>query len=362
MKGRLRRSGGTALRWISVLAGVGAMVYVARRMGAAPEDMLAVPWQAHVAALLLMTVEVSARALRIHTIAGGLRVPLRFSTAVFSQLAADGAGAVTPSKVGSDPAKLWIMGRDGSTVGARGGILLGELAWEAVFLLLIAGALAVFTPIARAVPLAIFAYAVVVLGLSALAIWAARAAGEDPPGWWTAFRLTPERWRAVTAQGVEFLENARRLRSLPLSAILVASASTLLHIAARILVLVAILALWLGVPESGLMELILWPFGLLYLGTLLPPPGGGGVLELGFAAALDGTLGAEILPAALFWWRIYTFYLTAALGGLVLMLTRRGRARPRKGREDAGRQSSPGDDGEAPETDHGAEAEAARPV
>lgn len=344
MSSRLRRSGGRILRWVSILAGVGAMVYVGRRMGAAPSDIFSVPWQAHLAALALMTVEVTCRGLRITTLARGLGVPLRFSTACFSQLAADGAGAVTPSKVGSDPAKLWIMGRDGSTVGGRGGVLLGELGWEAIFLLVIAGLLAVLTPIARAVPLAIVAYALVILGLSAVAIWAATAAGEDPPGWWTAVRLSAPRWKWLRSQGKEFLGHARGLVRLPWSSILVASLTTVGHIAARILVLAALLTLWLGVPETGLMDLILWPFGLLYLGTLLPPPGGGGILELGFAAALDGTLGESVLPTALFWWRIYTFYLTALLGGLVLMFTKRGRER-RKVDGEAG--AAPADAGAA---------------
>lgn len=318
-----RRWVSLTFRVLSIAAGMGATVWVAARVGASPGDLIRIPLAAHLLALAAMTVEMGGRAARIRLLAGALDVPLRFWTALRCQFAADAAGAVTPSKVGADPAKLWIMGADGASLGSRGAVILGEMAWEASVLLVVALGLALFAPIHRAVPLAILSYAGMVFVLATLAIWAARSAGSDPPGWWTTLRLTPARWRSLQEQGRAFIEHAGDLKRVSWSVNLGLLASTVAHMAARILVLAALVQGWTGIPEGGLTPLILWPFALLYLGTLLPPPGGGGVLEVSFASALGGILGPSVLPAALLWWRVYTYYLPAAVGGLVLMAGRR---------------------------------------
>lgn len=320
-----RRIASLIFRVLSILAGLGATVWVAARVGASPGDLIKIPAQAHLLALAAMSVEMLSRAARVRLLAGAVGVPLRFWTALRSQFAADAAGAVTPSKVGADPAKIWIMGTDGASLGGRGAVLLGEMAWEASVLLVVAVVLTLFAPISRAVPLAILSYAAMVFVLGGLAVWAARSAGTQPPGWWSTLRLTPARWHALQEQGRAFIEHAVDLRRVPWTVNLVILGVTLSHMAARVLVLAALIQGWTGIPEGGLTALILWPFALLYLGTLLPPPGGGGVLEVGFASALDGVLSSAVLPAALLWWRFYTYYLPAMVGGLVLMSGRRKR-------------------------------------
>lgn len=318
-----RRWASLAFRILSIAAGMGATVWVAARVGASPGDLIRIPLAAHLLALAAMAVEMGGRAVRIRLLAGALDIPLRFWTALRSQFAGDAAGAVTPSKVGADPAKIWIMGAEGASLGGRGAIILGEMAWEASVLLVVALVLALFAPIHRAVPLAILSYAGMVFVLATLAIWAARSAGSDPPGWWTTLRLTPARWRSLQEQGRAFIEHAADLKRIPWPVNLGLLLSTVAHMAARVLVLAALVQGWTGIPEGGLTPLVLWPFALLYLGTLLPPPGGGGVLEVSFASALGGILGPAVLPAALLWWRVYTYYLPAAVGGLVLMTGRR---------------------------------------
>jgi hypothetical protein len=64
---------------------------------------------------------------------------------------------------------------------------------------------------------------------------------------------------------------------------------------------------------------VLRPFFVLYTTALLPPPGGGGGVEVVFATLLGGVLPDAMLASALVWWRVYTFYLGAALGALVLL-------------------------------------------
>ena len=350
-----RRRISLAFRVLSIAAGIGATVWVAARVGASPGDLIRIPVAAHLLALAAMTVEMGGRAARVRLLAGALGVPLRFWTALRCQFAADAAGAVTPSKVGADPAKIWIMGTDGASLGGRGAVILGEMAWEATVLLFVALGLALFAPISRAVPLAILSYAGMVFTLGGVAIWAARSAGADPPGWWTTLRLTPPRWRAPQEQGRAFIEHARDLRRVPWTVNLGVLAATVAHMAARVLVLAALVEGWTGIPEGGLTPLVLWPFALLYLGTLLPPPGGGGVLEVSFASALGGTLGQAVLPAALLWWRVYTYYLPAAVGGLVLMAGRRKKPLPRDEPRDPHRDATTADPaGPGPEKEKGA--------
>lgn len=314
--------GSRLFRVLSLAAGLGVTAFVATRVGASPADLLRIPPGAHLLAFGCMAADLLARGTRVSLLARSLGVPLRFWTSVRAQLAGDGAGAVTPSKVGADPAKLWILGADGASLGSRGALLLGEMAAEALVLLAAGLVLAVTAPVSRAVPLAVVTYAAVVMFLGFLAIRISASASQDPPGWWTRLRLSPARWNAFRAQGASFIEHAGALRRISVGHALWVALATVVHMAGRVLVLAGLVAGWAEAAPTSWAALVLWPFGLLYLGSLLPPPGGGGALEVGFAAALGGALPAVALPAALLWWRIYTFYLPAVLGGVVLMLGR----------------------------------------
>jgi uncharacterized membrane protein YbhN (UPF0104 family) len=311
-----------AFRGISLAAGLLVTGFVTWRIGATPADLLALPLRAHLAAFAVLALEVGARGARIWALARGVGVPVRLATSIRAQLYADAAGAVTPSKIGSDPAKAWGLGTDGAPLGARAALLLGEMAWEVAVLVVVGGFLAVAVPSMRAVPLAVFGYAATVAVLGLLAVRAARTATASPPRWWRWFGLAQSRWDGVRAQGVDFLDHAGALRDGWMGSAPLALFATVVHMAARVGVLVVMLAVWTGLPEPWL-PLLLWPFGLLYLGALLPPPGGGGGIEVGFAAALGGVLPPSVLAAALLWWRAYTFYLPAAVGGLLIAAGRR---------------------------------------
>jgi uncharacterized membrane protein YbhN (UPF0104 family) len=65
-----------------------------------------------------------------------------------------------------------------------------------------------------------------------------------------------------------------------------------------------------------LAPLVLWPLILLYGSVAAPAPGGGGVVEYGFAKAFEGTLTPAVLATALIWWRFYSYYLYILLGSL----------------------------------------------
>jgi hypothetical protein len=68
---------------------------------------------------------------------------------------------------------------------------------------------------------------------------------------------------------------------------------------------------------------------LLYGAAVAPVPAGGGVVELGFKAALGGAIPARLLATSLIWWRVYTFYIyllvgAFAAGRTVMNALRRG--------------------------------------
>jgi hypothetical protein len=73
-----------------------------------------------------------------------------------------------------------------------------------------------------------------------------------------------------------------------------------------------------AVSESvPIAPLALWPLGFLYGAAVVPAPGGGGAVELAFRAALGGVIPPHAFPAALLWWRFYTFYIYIALGAII---------------------------------------------
>jgi len=90
--------------------------------------------------------------------------------------------------------------------------------------------------------------------------------------------------------------------------------ASVVHVSMRLCVLPAlVLTVY---PDTPLAPLALWPFGFLYGVAIVPAPGGGGAVEIAFRAALGSVIPPRIFPAALLWWRIYTFYIYIVLGAL----------------------------------------------
>jgi uncharacterized membrane protein YbhN (UPF0104 family) len=149
---------------------------------------------------------------------------------------------------------------------------------------------------------------------------------DEPPRSWVRLRLGAQRWENARRAIAEFKIQARRLSTLPALWTIGVVLATVVHIGARLAVLPT-LALPLFAATAGsappLADMVLRPFFVLYATALLPPPGGGGGVEVTFAAALGDTLGPGALAATVVWWRIYTFYLSAALGALTLIPPRR---------------------------------------
>lgn len=310
-------------------------IVLAHRAGLPATALLSLPLAAHLLAGLALFIEVGGRAARIVAFSRALGVPLRWSTAWIAQLAGDAAGTVTPSRSGTEPAKLLAMRRDGGGVGGLAAIAVGETAFEAGGLLCIGVFLALAVDQGGAAALAISIYAVVVgTVIAGLLIFAGRGSRRRPvPGWWTRIGLRHGRWRLLERTSREFREHAGALRRIRLRYAAAAVGATFLHQAARAATFPALV--WATTYDVSLdwVTLTLRPFGLLYLGSLLPPPGGGGGIEVGFVAVLGDALGPDQLPVLLLWWRVYTHLLTAIIGAGVLMQLWLGRNRARSARQ-----------------------------
>jgi hypothetical protein len=310
-----------------VAAGLGVVVWITWRAARDARGVsLLLPATAHLLALAAFVTEIGSRGLRVWLLARALGEPLRLGTSVRAQLAADAGGAVTPSRSGSDPAKVTVLRQDGLRWGGIGALLVGEITVEALVLLPVAVLLVILVPSVPQAAWGGFGYAFTVVVLGSAALLLARFAPDEPPALLRALGVRGPRWGSCRSLARDFLSRCRALLGLSALQMLGLVATTLLHQGARLAILPALASV--VAPGAPLGPLVAWPFLLLWAGALLPPPGGGGVVEAGFALALDRTLPEAVLPATLLWWRFYSFYLAALLGGLIL-LTLRARTRPR---------------------------------
>lgn len=308
---------------------VGAMVVIVRRTGVDAATALGhLPWQAHALALMAFFIGIAARGDRIVAVAQGLGIPLSFRDSIRAQLAGDAWGAVTPSRVGSDPAKMAVFHKAGIGLGQGGALLLAEMMAEAAVLLAAGVVIAALVPGGWWVALGVGGYAVAVSASGAAAYAATGWPAASPPAFWGALRLGASRWGAVRRATGDFRMHAGALRHLPIRSIARILAATVAHIAARLAILPALvltLAAGGGATGSSVMDLILRPFFTLYATALLPPPGGGGGVEVVFATVLGSVLPPATLAAGLVWWRVYTFHLGALVGWLSLVAFRTSR-------------------------------------
>jgi len=309
----------------SLAAGGAATLWILRRSDADPAEALGhLPLEAHLLALLAFGVEFLARGIRVLLVARALGLPLTLATSVKAQLAGDGLAAVTPSRVGADPAKMTVLRRDGLGVGSCGALLVAEMGAESLVLLAVALVILV-GPWSAWLATGLAGYAGVVSSLGVVAFLASRASDTDPPALWLRLGLGASRWGALRRATHQFRVDTARLREVRAPWVVGVLAATLVHILARMAVLpLLVLPLvsddGLYLSSDGLAQLVLRPLFVLYATALLPPPGGGGGVEVAFATALGRLLQGEALAATVIWWRVYTFYLGAALGGLLVLL------------------------------------------
>ncbi len=199
-------------------------------------------------------------------------------------------------------------------------VLFAELLLEALSLATVVLVVAIIFPHAGMVLGALVgvvgAYSGFILGIAVVGIMLARRhIGDAAPPWARRFGLGGARWMVIQRWFTQVRGTVDRMRHIDPRWAMASYAMSVIHVAMRLCVLPALV---LGAGDHApLAPLALWPLGLLYGAAVVPAPGGGGAVELAFAAALSGVIGKSYFAAALLWWRFYTFYIYIILGAIV---------------------------------------------
>ena len=264
----------------------------------------------HLVCLALVAADLIARALRIKWLLGGLDCRITLLDALRLNAYGDAACAVTPLRLGGEPARL--AGMLAARVPASAGFVAISLEVLAAWPVIIAAAVTVFLVFGRdwwaaAGPALASAAAsgwpwVVALVIASIVAWLAARRWIRRPG----SRLVRRPLRRVAVYW-------RRMPALPL---LASAPMTLVNVASRVGLLV-VLAQALPQPPA-FAPLVVGSFVLIYSQLFLPTPSGAGVVDLGFLSGAAGDLGpAE--ASLLFWWRFYTSGVGILLGAILFL-------------------------------------------
>ncbi|KPJ93642.1 MAG: hypothetical protein AMS18_05325, partial [Gemmatimonas sp. SG8_17] len=267
------------------------------------------PWLSYALALALVLLELGLRAWKIRLLVGSsTQLPLRRALAVNAY--GDAAAAVTPGRLGGDPARFLGLGRCGIKPAASVVGLGAEKLIDAMVLVVAGGVLVaafgergIMGVIQTAARLGTASAAMVLTVLCVLIAFG-------------AWGIVWYRRRHPGGVGRPLRSLWKHARALSVGTLLSAGLLAALGIAARVLVL-PILCLPFGHQvDFGLVAL--GSFALLYSQLVLPTPAGVGGVELGFALGFASTLRTPEVAALLVTWRFYTLFIPAGLGGILL--------------------------------------------
>ena len=254
------------------------------------------PLQAHLLCIALVALDFLVRAWRIAWIMRGLGTPLTFREAFVVNAFGDAANALTPLRLGGEPARVAGLLRSRTRMtAALVGITLEAITTRLV--LFAAGGWLIWRyapewwqtagPGLRASAIRAWPWVVLVLLVGVL-IW-----------WYTRGLVSPAALR-MRRPARRVLVYLRRMPRWPLLASIPLSVAAM---GARIAFLPILLLTLPDPPPLGPM--IFGSFALVYSQMVLPTPSGAGVVELGFLGGAAGQLGegqGRILAA----WRFYT--------------------------------------------------------
>ena len=311
-------------RWlitiISFAAAIGVSIFLVYRSWREAGELAALPVRGHLLALTAMTVEVLARVAKLKLGASALGIPFRLTTSLRVNLGGDFGAGITPSRSGSEPARFLILSESGMRPTSSILILFVELFLEMVSVLFAAIVLSlVFRGsggIVGGVLSVALGYCAVVLGIAYTALMLARHKRSGPPPRWArAIGLNAIRWRRVQGGLRQLRERLHLMRTANRRLMAWAFLLSLVHVAARLTVLPALVLSY--DRSASLGPLVLWPLALIYGGNAAPIPAGGGLIEVAFRGALGGVIPGPYFASTLIWWRFYTFYILLLVGAFV---------------------------------------------
>lgn len=260
--------------------------------------------EAHLICIGLVALDFLVRAWRIQWIMRGLGAPVRLWDAFVVNAFGDAANALTPLRLGGEPARLGGLLRTGVRMtAALVGVTLEAVASRLVLLVVGGWLIWRYAPAwwVSAGPGLIAAaekawpWVILVLLLGVII-------------WWYTRRVVSHATKRLRRPVRRVLVYLRRMPRWPLVASLPLGA---IAIATRIAILPVLVLTLPEPPPPG--PVIFGSFALLYSQMILPTPSGAGVVELGFLGGAAGEIGAGqgwILLA----WRFYTNGVGVVLG------------------------------------------------
>ena len=307
------------LTGISFAAVLGVSIYMIAEWW--DRGSLKLPLESHALAALAVVIEVVARSFKLTWSAKSVRIRLPFRVSVRTSLAGDFGGAITPARSGAEPARFLVLVEAGIAATNALVVLFAELLLEALSLAVVVLAVAiVFRNAGRVLDAlvgVVGVYAGFVLGIAVLAVVLARRdVAFAPPRWAERIGLRAGRWRVIREWLAKVRTAVDAVRNVNIGWATAAFFASVVHVAIRLCVLPALVLP--AISEHVRIEpLALWPLGFLYGAAVVPAPGGGGAVELAFRAALGHVIPPHAFPAALLWWRFYTFYIYIILGAII---------------------------------------------
>ena len=262
---------------------------------------------AHLVCVALVIADVLSRVLRLQLFLRGVGHPVRAYDLMVINFFGDAAAALTPLRIGGQPARLWGLTREG--VPATAGIVAMGMEVITMYpIILVAGVIIalMFAPewwatagpqMTKAVS-GVWPWIGVIVALSILA-------------WWLGKRFAP---KLASSFGSDLRSALSAVRRMPLWMLLASIPLTLVNLGARVAILPVLVSTLPDPPPLGAVTMA--SFALLYSQLILPTPSGAGAVELGFQVGAAGDLhGGE--GNLNFIWRIYTA-IVLVVAGVVL--------------------------------------------
>jgi len=268
-----------------------------------PAPELTFPLLGHGACGVLFAADLAARSIRLRALTAGAGSRLTSTDALSINLLADAGAAITPMRVGGEPARVAGLASAGVHMPAIAATIGWELvtAWPTLVVMGIAliGATAPeWLTSTWPIVAARAAAAIPMLGAAALLAVIALVAGRQL------------RTRLAGTFLSRIVSGTAPWRSMPRGALITSVACSMVNVATRTAML-PVLALSLPNPPDP-ATVWLGSFVLVYGQLVLPTPAGVGLVELGFLGGAAGEFGGDL--GLLVAWRWWASLLPAILG------------------------------------------------
>jgi uncharacterized protein (TIRG00374 family) len=263
-------------------------------------------------ALLLVIADMLVRALRLRVLLGPVK-PRGLAPAVAVNALGDAASALTPARLGGEPARFLALRGRGAPTSASAVVLATERVVDM-------GLAALVTIVAAALLGA--------RGFEDVSALAERFASPSALPWMLgvavlviAFATAAVRFRARFPRvGPSLRDAVSHARAMVGRRLVTAIGLTIVSMAARVAILP--LLLWGGGALRDPVAVVVGSFALIYAQLLLPTPAGVGGVELGFVLGVAPLLPPAEVARLLLVWRAITVGVPAGLGAVLFAHSR----------------------------------------